>query len=109
MTVASESDGSQTATISTEHDLATPTTAKTRVLCVDLNALVAGDVVELCVYLKVRPSGTERRAHRAVFSGPVDAPSSVSPPFPMVRGGRFSLKQTAGTGRAFPWEVLTLD
>lgn len=109
MTVASESSGTQAATISTEHDLATPTTAKTRVLSVDMNALAAGDVVELRIKAKVTSGGTERLAYLAVFAGPITEPTVFSVPVPMVRGGTFSLKQTAGTGRSFPWEVLTLD
>jgi hypothetical protein len=109
MTVASESSNTQSASVGTEHTLATPSSAKTRVLAVDLNALVAADVVELRIKAKVTSGGTERLAYLAVFAGPVTELTVFSPPVPMVYGGTFTLKQTAGTGRSFPWEILTLD
>jgi hypothetical protein len=47
-----DSTGSQTAVISTEHSIATPTTAGTYVFGVDTVNLVNGDLLELRVYNK---------------------------------------------------------
>lgn len=106
---ARESSGTQAATIGTEHVLAAPTTAKTRVLVVDVAPLVAGDVVELRIKTKALATGTERTAYTATYVGPVTDPMILSVPTPMVDGGSFTLKQTNGTGRSFAWSVLTLD
>ncbi len=108
MALAIETDGSQTATISTEHSLATLVGAKTRVLVVDLVNLAAGDVVTLRIKTAARAAGTERIAYAATFRDAQPAPVSMSVPAPMANGGTVTLQQTAGTGRAFPWAVYSL-
>jgi hypothetical protein len=107
--VALESSGSQTATISTEHSLATPTSAKTRQLVVDLNAMATGDIVELRIKRKVRNSDTIRTMLLATFAHAQAEPIVTSIPVASAEGATFTLTQTAGTGRAFPWAVETLD
>lgn len=109
MTMTVESTGTQTATISTEHTLATPTTAKTRVLTVDLSNLVAGDQVELRIKKKVLTGGTALLAAYATFTGPVNTVVADSVPVICPYGATLTLKQTAGTGRNFDWTVTTLD
>lgn len=109
MTLASESNGTQTATINTEHSLAAPTTAKTRVFLVDLVNLVSGDIVELRMKTKVLTAGTERTVYTATYQHAQTDPIVISVPVPTLFGGSFTLKQTAGTGRSFPWAVYTLD
>lgn len=104
-----ETSGTQTAVISTEHTLASPTTAKTRVLVVDVGALASTEVVELRAYGPVLSGGTSQLIKLTSFTGVVSDPNTESPPFVMAWGGSFSLKQTSGTGRAFPWRVDTLD
>ncbi len=109
MPPARESSGTQAATVGTEHVLVSPTTAKSRVLVVDVAALVAGDLVELRVKTRALAGGTDRTVYTAAYAGPVTDPMVVSPPIPIVDGGTFTLKQTLGSGRSFPWAVLTLD
>jgi hypothetical protein len=104
-----ESSNTQTATLTTEHSLATPSSAKTRVLIVDANALVAGETLVLQVKAKVLTGGTERVVRYATFTGPLLEPHLQSMPVIMPFGGTFTLTQTGGTGRAFPWSVITLD
>jgi hypothetical protein len=105
--VSVNTSGSQTATISTEHTLATITTAGIYQLKVDLANLAAGDIVELRAYSKARSTDTERLEFGPVSYGPI-VPTQLLPPSPAVVTAhyvRFSLKQVAGTGRAFPWAV----
>lgn len=109
MTVASESTGTQTATVTTEHTLVSPSSAKTRVLLVDLSNMVAGDILELRINAKIVTGGTARLAYIATFSGVAGEPAVPSVPVPMPWGGSFTLKQTAGTSRNYDWSVLTLD
>lgn len=106
---AVESSGSQTATLTTEHSLATPSTLKTRVLLVDANALVAGETLTLRIKGKVLTGGTERIIREAVFAGPLAEPHIQSMPAVMPFGGTFTLTQTGGTGRSYDWSVCTLD
>jgi hypothetical protein len=110
MALAVSSSSSQTATINTEHDLATPTTSGVYVLSVDLSAMQAGDIVELRFKKKVRTGDTIRTAYQTTFA---DAPTAetmiaVSVPVPCPFGCTVTLKQVAGTGRAYPWSLETL-
>ena len=112
MAVTAEATGTQTATVTTEHTLADVATAGTYTLHVDMNAMAAGDVVELRIYQIVLTGGTRRVAYCQRFAGaqPADDKIAVSVPISneLTDAGsiRFTLKQTFGTGRAFPWKVL---
>jgi|SRR3990172_5982637 len=113
MAIANESSGTQAATLTTEHELAAPTTAKTRVLAVDLANLVNGEKLTLRIKSKVLTGGTVRTAYKAVYKhsqGSAGSPQIVySDPIPQVFGGSFTLRQDGGTGRNFDWAVITLD
>jgi hypothetical protein len=109
MAVAVETSGTQTATIGTEHSLGTPSTAKTRVLQVDLNALLADEVVELIIEEKAVTAGTVRKYLIESFTGGRTDPVVKTTPSAQPFGGTFKLKQVNGTGRAFDWAIVTLD
>ncbi|GAB1823573.1 hypothetical protein [Herbidospora sp. RD11066] len=109
MSITVIGSGSQSATISTEHDLATDTASHTYVLVVDTGALADGDVVVLRLYTKVLSGGTERLAYRAAYAHTQGDPQKYSVPVPANIHLRASLQQTAGTGRSFPWSLLALD
>jgi hypothetical protein len=109
MTLVSESSGTQTAIIGTEHTLAASTTAKTRVLSIDLSALTTGDTVTLRIKAKVLSGGAEAVAYTATYAHGQIEPVVYSIPIPSLHGATFTLQQTAGTGRSFPWTVATLD
>lgn len=107
MAVSLKTSGSQTATLTTEHSLATITDAGTYELWVDTDALVNGETVALKAKCKLAGSGdTAKIEWQAVFvhdqgtdihkrSGPIPSPFSIE----------FTLTQTGGTGRAFPWAI----
>jgi hypothetical protein len=109
MAVSQTSSGTQTATLTTEHTLATVTTAGTYVLRVDANALVAGETLTLRINTEALSGGTRRIEHEAVFAGPLAEPMIVSIPVAIAHGVAFTLRQDGGTGRAYPWSVLRLD
>lgn len=109
MALATIASGTQVAVIGTEHDLATDTAGKTYVLKVDASAMVLGDVLELRIYDKVLSGGAEVLAHVVHFSNVQGQPSIISYPFPNDVHLRATLKQVAGTGRSFPWKLLSLD
>ncbi len=109
MTVASNQSGSQTATINTEHTLGSSITAAgTYVLVVDTNAMVNGDTLELRLKSKAKSGSTERLAYLAIFSNVQIEPNKYSVPIPVTDQVTCTLKQTAGTGRAYDWNILSL-
>ncbi len=118
MAVSENTGGTQTATIGTEHALVNITTAGVFQLVVDTRNMADGDKLELRAYIAPR-SGESRRlakiqryAHKQgdgatnnnadgeviSFSVPLSSPFSI----------RFTLKQTAGTGRSYVWSVWEL-
>ena len=106
---ASVQSGSQTATISTEHTLGTSITPSgAYVLVVDLNAMVNGDVLELRIKTKAKSGSTERLAYFAAYANVQEELVKYSVPVPVDTQITFTLKQTAGTGRAFDWNILSL-
>lgn len=113
MAVSAYASGTQTATVTTEHFLSSPNAAGVYTLHVDTVNMAAGDVLELRVYQMVLTAGTQRVAYVATYSGaqPTDDLIKISVPIANeltdTNALRFSLKQTFGTGRAFPWKVLT--
>ncbi len=110
MAVASESQGSQTATIGTEHSLAAPTTAGVRVLEVDTINMAAGDALELRIKVATLTAGTQRVVYLGTWrdAQPADDLIKASFPVPSEQGATFTLKQTAGTGRVYPFKIMTL-
>lgn len=103
----SSASGSQTATVTTEHTLGSEiTVAGTYMLVVDTANMVNGDTLELRVKTKCK-SGSSAVLHQlATFADVQVTPNKYSMPVPIDTGVTFTLKQTTGTGRAFPWNVL---
>ncbi len=108
MAVTEATSGSQTATISTEHTLATITTPGVYMLRVDVNAMALGDRLVLRAKVKARSADTTRQLFSAVFEHVQADKITDSIPVPIVHEVVFTLQQTAGTGRAFPWSVVSL-
>lgn len=110
-----KSVGTQTAVIGTEHTLLTEGAAGIYTLTVQLKNMVAGDTVELRAYEKVLTGDANETlvfeqsyankqgdgaAPGSSAAGPVIVKSvPVESPFSL----KWTLKQTAGTGRAFDW------
>jgi len=116
MALTLQASGTQTATVTTEHDLTTFTGSAVIALEVDMSAMVAGDVVEIRCYGKTLTGGTERLESVEVFygeqlaalgTGGSGGDKKIFGPFMSDISTRFTLKQTFGTGRAFPWKVLS--
>ncbi len=111
MAWSEEEDGSQTAVIDTEHTLGTDpqTTDGTFQLYVDVNAHADGDVTIFRFYEAARSAGTERGM---VLDSIADAQVNdlwISIPVIIIHDGHFTLEQTDGTGRVFPWSIRLLS
>lgn len=100
--------GTQVAVITTEHVLTTQTAISTYVLVVDCNNMAAGDTLELRVKVKTLTGSTERLAYIETLNDVQASPVFMSVPVPTVWSAKFTLKQTAGTGRSFDWSVVAL-
>lgn len=111
----SESNGgTQAATISTEHTLATITTDGTYQLEVDMDPLAGGttpDIVELRAKVKIRTGESSKQVYYGVWMGDQGTEDliKVSDPVVCVEELVFTLKQTQGTGRTFTWSVKRVD
>lgn len=109
MAVTSNQSGSQTATIGTEHSLgAAITAAGVYQLVVDTSALANGDVLELRVKTKAKAGSTSRVEEIITYVNAQTAQNKRSVPYPVDTEIAFTLTQTAGTGRAFDWNILKL-
>jgi len=113
MSLTITASGTQSATVTTEHTLTTLTGGKTYTLHVDTNAMSHGsgtaDELELRIKANVLNGGTERVVYFATFVGAQDTPIKISLPVPVPQTATVTLKQTAGTGRSYPWAVTTPD
>jgi hypothetical protein len=114
MAVTAAGSGSQSgATVgSSENTLLDVATAGTYTLHVDLSVLAALDAVELRCYQMVLTGGTRRVAYYALYTDAQVADNMIAVSVPisneLTDAGalRFTLKQTTGTARTFPWKVL---
>jgi hypothetical protein len=112
MAVTAHASGTQTTTVTTEHSLSTVTVTGSFQLYVDLAAMQDGDVVELRIKQKVLTGGTQRGGLAVGYYGaqPTDDLVKISVPVSneISDAGsiEFTLLQTFGTSRNFPWKVL---
>lgn len=109
MSLSIVNSGTQSATLDTEHVLDNDTTGKTYVLVVDCGAMVDGDVVVFRIKTKVLAGGTLRLAYSATYAHLQGDPNKYSVPVPADVEIECTLEQTDGTGRSFPWKLLSLD
>lgn len=109
MALTSVQNGTQTATIGTEHTLGSAIAAAgTFILSVNTSNLADGDVLELRAKTKVLTGGSEALYLLATYTHAQSDPVKMSIPIPSLYSLTFTLKQTAGTGRSFEWNILAL-
>lgn len=108
MAVTSHAEGTQTATINTEHFLGTDPDATDGAFqfVVDLSNMVKGDDLEIRVYEAALSSdgASQQVACFYVNNAQIDT-LFMSPALVLLHRWRFSIKQTAGTGRNFKWSI----
>lgn len=111
MAISVSASGTQVAVITTEHTLRTDAAPGCYELHVDTNAMAGGDTTELRLKENVLGGGTVRSA---VFFTRSGAAAEAAPngliviigPFAFDQGVTATLKQTAGTGRSYPWKLI---
>lgn len=108
------SGGTQAATLTTEHTLATITTAGVYQLEVDTDPMVGGttpDVLVLRAKIKTRSGESSKQVYSATFVGDQGSEDiiKVSPPVVCVTELVFTLTQTTGTGRTYTYSIKRVD
>lgn len=89
----------------TEQTVDTQTAGGVYVWAVDLSNLAAGDSVTLRVKDKILAAGSAVLAFEQTFTGAQDIDWVCSEPVATAHEITFTLEQTAGTNRDFPWSV----
>lgn len=108
MPVTQHASGTQAATVGTEHFLGTDpdTTASAFQFFIEVNNMANADELEIRLYEKINDAtDTARQIHIWTLKDVQADLLWVSPTFLLLVGWRFSIKQTAGTGRSFQWSI----
>lgn len=111
MTVQVIATNTQTATLDTEHTLAAVATAGIYQLLIDTNELQNGDILILRCKLNVTAPGSpsnERVFFAQVYAHRQGDPAKCSIPVTVPYQALWTLEQTDGTGRTFPWTLVKL-
>ena len=101
--------GTQTATVTTEHTLATVTAAGNYLLKVDTKNMVKGDQLTLKVKDKVLTGSTSALVFSGTYRNVQEDIIKVSIPISLVFEAVFTLTQDAGTSRTFEWAVVDMS
>lgn len=113
MAVTAFATGTTTPVVGTENFLSSPNVAGVYTFHIDTVNMVAGDVLQVRIYQIIITGGTTRVAYISSYYGaqPVDDVIKISVPIGNdltdTNSLRFSITQTFGTARAFPWKVLS--
>lgn len=96
-------------TVGTETQLGSnSTTNATYVLKVNTSNLVLGDVLEVRMYSQDISSGSLVQCFKSTAANVSVNPLLISPPLASDISLKCTLKQIAGTGRTFTWEILRI-
>jgi hypothetical protein len=107
MALVEAQNGTQAASLDTEHTLGSEETVDGWYwLVVDTSAMANGDVLVLRAKLKVKTAGTARKIIRATARDVQEQDAMLSIPIPNIYGLIFTLEQTDGTGRSYDWSIL---
>lgn len=113
MAVTVEGSGTAGHTVGTESALDTVSGEGVFIFEIDLALMAAGDRVILRMKKAMLASGTLRTFAFADYAGVQPTHDVVKVSIPVVLDGvataaQFTIEQTTGTTRAFPWRVLKL-
>jgi hypothetical protein len=112
MAVTAQAVGTQVAVVGTEHFVSAVAVAGTYTFHVSTRNMLAGDALELRVYQIVLTGDAAEVVYMQSYTGALVVDDAVKVSVPIsneltdANALRFSLKQTAGVARSFPWKVL---
>ena len=99
-------NGTQAASIGTEHTLTTQTGNKFYMAYIDLTNMASGDTVEIRVSLIIKTAGSHILYYLGTYAGVQTNPLVYVPTLPSDLSWKLTLKQTTGTGRNYDYRVL---
>lgn len=106
MAITEHATGSQAATLDTEHTLSSGiATAGMYQLVLDVNAMANGDVLLVRVKERARSGDTTRLEEIYTLANLQTKKLWRSDWFAFDHDGAFSIEQTDGTGRTYPWSI----
>lgn len=88
---------------------ASRTDGRTYMCQIDLTNMAAGDVIEIRAKVKIVSAGSEVVLYKVTFANAQTTPALQTPPILAPYQITFTLKQTAGTNRNFPYALVSLD
>jgi hypothetical protein len=105
--------GTQTiGSLNNEYFLGSVGVAGTYICVIDTSALSSSDILVMKLYYTVLSGGTPYTYTTYTIVGAQADPIFISDPLPtdLVQANtiRFSINQTGGTARSFPWKILQL-
>jgi len=106
--ISAGSAGSGTQTAYPEHVLAADTNNGTFVLEVDAHNMAMGDLVEIRVYTITLSGGATLQAWKGTYQHTQINAKKIAPPVASDQSITCTVKQLAGTGRAFAWKMLRI-
>lgn len=104
----SQSGTTAALTIGTETTLASDTNNASLAGFVDCSNMVLGDILEIRIYAINLSGGSYQQVWKGTFQNAQISSLKALPPMPSDQGFRVTLKQTAGTGRAYGWKYLRI-
>lgn len=99
-------NGTQASVVGSKHSLHTTSSNGVFALMVDTSAMVNGDKLEIYIDVGFVSGAAHIQTHYSIFAHAQDDPGKVSVPVVAPFGATFSIKQTAGTSRSFPWCIV---
>jgi hypothetical protein len=107
MGLTATANGTQAATIGTEHSLSQQTGIGIYVLMTDTAAMEITDSITIRVKTRRASGETSRTASTYTYNGVQDEPHKYSDPVPIDTEIICTLTQTAGiTAKSYPWKLL---
>lgn len=104
-----ESSGTQTATLTTEHTLATLAGSKMYQAFIDCVNLVDDEIVTVKIKTKVLSGGVTRTLQSVTYNAQDANINPIMLLAPLLSEQEYvvTLEQNNGTGRSFPWKILS--
>lgn len=106
--ITAGSAGSGTQTAYPEQVLTTSATNATFVFEADTTVLALGDLVEFSLYTVTLSGGAYARLWKCSAQHVQVNPHKQAPPVPSDQSITVTIRQLAGTARAFPWKMLRM-
>lgn len=103
--------GTQACAINTEHELVADAAGGVYAVLYDTSALASGDTLQVTAYVRTSATAAWRLVDQRSLTGAQTVPMKDLDGRAVVgpHGARFTVKQTAGTGRSIPYVITKVS